>query len=75
MPMIGECVRSGSWFAVVAISSFFVCGFRPYAREGTCQLSRSKIIRGITHEPAPAGALDGGGGGVELLLERIERAE
>ena len=28
-----------------------------------------------TYNPAPAGALDGGGGGVELLLEVVERAE
>lgn len=30
---------------------------------------------GGTHEPAPAGALDGRGGRVELLLEVVERAE
>ena len=30
---------------------------------------------GRTYEPAPAGALDGGRGGVELLLELVESAE
>jgi len=29
----------------------------------------------MTYEPAPAGALDGSSGGVELLLEGVEAAE
>lgn len=58
------------------ISRRFVCGFTPCVDRA--RISREEIARetgSAAHEPAPARALDGRGGSVELLLELVEGAK
>ena len=75
--MMGTKFKRGSWFAVVAISKRLVARFNPCAQRRPviarilCQI----LTQNQAHKPAPARTLDSGGGGVKLLLERIEGSE
>lgn len=62
---------------MVVISKRLVAGFNPCAKRQpviirtACQI----LTQDQAHKPAPPGTLDSGGGGVELLLESIERTK
>lgn len=68
--MMGTKLRRGSWLGVVEISRRLLEGFTPYMR-----ISMRVDDTDMTHEPAPARALDAGSGSVEFLLEVVEAAK